>query len=221
MDPTFPDRRAAGRALAARLRHLAGPGTIVLGLPRGGLPVADEVSQVLNAPLGIVLVRKIGMPGNPELALGAIAGPEGRTQVLNAELVRFYGMDSADIEAQAAPERAELERRRRLWGASPSLKGKVVILVDDGIATGATMQAAIVAVRADLPLRIVVATPVAAKDSLDHISRSADEVICLSAPDSFSAVGNHYVRFQQLGDDDVRDILSAARSRLALTVAKA
>lgn len=220
VDQRFPDRRAAGCALARALRHLAGPDVIVLGLPRGGLPVADAVARDLKAPLDIVLVRKIGMPGNPELALGAIAGPEGKTQVLNAELVSLYGIDPATIEAQAAPERAELARRRKLWGTRlepGALQGKVVILVDDGIATGATMRAAAVAVRADHPRRIVVATPVAAPDALEQMSGLADEVVCLSAPMSFTAVGKHYASFPQLDDDEVRNILAAAGSAPAPT----
>lgn len=218
MDPNFPDRRAAGRALARQMQHLAGPDTVILGLPRGGLPVADEVAQALNAPLDIVSVRKIGMPMNPELALGAIAGPEGQTQVLNTELVRLYAIDADTIEAQAAPERAELARRRKLWGTRlqpGGLRGKVVVLVDDGIATGATMRAAIAAVRADHPRRVVVAAPVAAPDTLDLMSRLADEVICLSAPADFTAVGRHYASFPQLDDGDVRAILAAARPGLA------
>ena len=215
---TFPDRRAAGRALAQRLGHLAGPDTVVAGLPRGGLPVADEVARSLAAPLDIVLVRKIGMPGYPELALGAIAGPEGRSQVLNTALVGHYRIDAATIEAQAAPERAELARRGKLWGTGlrqGALRDKVVILVDDGIATGATAAAAIEAVRADHPRRIVVATPVAAPDAVDRLSRLADEVVCLSAPPGFSAVGLHYARFPQLDDAEVRDILAAAASRIS------
>lgn len=215
MAPTFPDRRAAGRVLARELRHLAGPDTIILGLPRGGLPVADEVARDLKAPLDIVLVRKIGMPGNPELALGAIAGPEGQSRVLNTELVNLHGIDAATIEAQAAPERAELARRRTLWGTRlppGALRGKVVILVDDGIATGATMRAAIAAVRADHPLRVVVATPVAAPGALDRMARLADEVVCLSAPVAFTSVGGHYSSFPQLCDEDVRVILAAAGS---------
>jgi putative phosphoribosyl transferase len=215
MGPTFPDRRAAGRELARALGHLAGPDTIILGLPRGGLPVADEVARDLKAPLDIVLVRKIGMPGNPELALGAIAGPEGQTRVLNAELVSLYGIDTAMIEAQAAPEQAELARRRELWGTRlqpGALRGKVVILVDDGIATGATMRAAIAAVRADHPLRVVIAAPVAAPDTLDQMAQLADEVVCLSAPVAFTAVGKHYTHFPQLCDEDVRAILAASGS---------
>ena len=221
MDSAFPDRRSAGQDLAQKLRHLAGPGVIVLGLPRGGLPVADEVARALNAPLDIVLVRKIGMPGNPELALGAIAGPEGRAMVLNTELVALYGIDAATIEAQAAPERMELARRSRLWGArlqAGALRDRVVILVDDGIATGATMQAAIAAIRADTPRRVVVATPVASPEALERISQLADEVVCLSAPFGFSAVGRHYVSFPQLRDEDVRRILDDAQSRSAPAV---
>lgn len=214
MAQAFPDRRAAGRELAQALRNLAGPDVIVLGLPRGGLPVADEVARHLHAPLDIVLVRKIGMPGNPELALGAIAGPEGDTMVLNSEVIDFYGISAATIEAQAALERAELARRRALWGARlqpGELKDKVVILVDDGIATGATMRAAIAAVRADQPRCVVVAAPVAAPDTLDLVSQLADDVVCLSAPAGFSAVGRHYADFPQLGDDEVRDILSGLK----------
>jgi putative phosphoribosyl transferase len=188
MTPPFPDRRAAGRKLAERLVHLAGAQTVVLGLPRGGVPVADEVARHLNAPLDIVLVRKIGMPMNPELALGAIAGPQGQTLVLNTELVEHYGIDPVTITAQAAPQRAELARRSALWGAHlhpGTLTGKTVILADDGIATGATMRAAIGAIRSSDPRRIIGATPVAAPDTLNHLSKLADEVICLHAPAKF------------------------------------
>jgi len=218
MAQVFLNRRTAGRTLADALLHLAGPETVVLGLPRGGLPVADEVARLLKAPLDIVLVRKIGMPGNPELALGAIAGPDGKNRFINAELARLSGIGAASIEAQAAPQRAELERRSKLWGAGlpqGALKGKQVILVDDGIATGATMQVAIAAVRADHPIRVVVATPVAAPDAAERITQLADEMVCLVKPAAFSAVGRHYENFPQLADDDVRTILTAARARLA------
>jgi putative phosphoribosyl transferase len=215
MTPPFPDRRAAGRRLAERLVHLAGAQTVVLGLPRGGVPVADEVARHLNAPLDIVLVRKIGMPMNPELALGAIAGPQGQTLVLNTELVEHYGIDPATITAQAAPQRAELARRSALWGAHlhpGTLTGKTVILADDGIATGATMRAAISAIRSSDPRRIIVATPVAAPDTLNQLSALADEVICLHAPANFIAVGQHYRCFVQVDDAQVLTILAAARS---------
>ncbi len=182
------------------------------------MPVADEVAQGLKAPLDLVLVRKIGMPRSPELALGAIAGPDGKTQVLNAELASLFGIDASTIDAQAAPERAELVRRHNLWGARlkpGALNGRVEILVDDGIATGATMQAAIAAVRDDHPVRVVVATPIAAPEALDRLSHYADEVICLSASPAFSAVGRHYESFPQLRDEDVRAILAASVSRPA------
>lgn len=214
MEARFPDRRAAGLALAERLRHLGGPGTVVLGLPRGGLPVAEEIARVLQVPLDIVLVRKIGMPGNPELALGAIAGPDGATIVLNDAIVAASGIDRPVIATQAAPERAELVRRGVLWGSRlqpGALRGKTVILVDDGIATGATMRAAIAAVRADAPARIVVAAPVAPPEALEVIAPLADEVVCLSTPRTFGAVGRHYLSFPQLGDGEVRRILDAAR----------
>lgn len=217
MGPTFSDRRSAGAELAQHLVRLAGrTDTVVLGLPRGGVPVAAEVALVLKAPLDIVLVRKIGTPSNPELALGAIAGPEGGVLVLNDEVVQGLQVKAKTIEALAVPQRSELARRRALWGtrlAPGELAGKVVILVDDGIATGATMRAAIAAVRADHPARIVVATPVAAREALDVLSPLADEVVCLSAPSSFMAVGHHYVYFPQVSDDEVRILLEASKSK--------
>ncbi|WP_137109988.1 phosphoribosyltransferase [Rhodobacter sp. SY28-1] len=214
MDARFPDRRAAGQALAPRLSHLRGPGTLVLGLPRGGVPVAAEVATALNAPLDILLVRKIGMPENPELALGAIAGPAGETLILNEALVLRSGLGPAGIEARAAPERAELARRRALWGGGVEMgavRGKTVILVDDGVATGATMRAAIAAVRSGEPARVVVATPVAPPDVVVALTGLADEVVCLFSPADFIAVGRHYALFPQLQDDEVRRILGAAR----------
>ncbi|WP_136646266.1 phosphoribosyltransferase [Tabrizicola sp. YIM 78059] len=209
----FADRRAAGRALAERLAPLAGTDVVVLALPRGGLPVADEVARALGAPLDLVLVRKIGMPGNPELALGAIAGPGGQTMVLNEELVAAFGIDRDTIEAQAAPQRVELERRRKLWGgrlAPGALRGKTVVLVDDGIATGATMRAAIAAVRADKPAQVIVAAPVAPPDVVAAMETLADQVVCLYMPREFTAVGLHYASFPQLDDEEVRRILAAA-----------
>ncbi|WP_135448385.1 phosphoribosyltransferase [Tabrizicola caldifontis] len=209
----FADRRAAGRALAERLAPLAGTDVVVLALPRGGLPVADEVARALGAPLDLVLVRKIGMPGNPELALGAIAGPGGQTLVLNEELVAAFGIDRDTIEAQAAPQRVELERRRKLWGgrlAPGALRGKTVVLVDDGIATGATMRAAIAAVRADRPAQVIVAAPVAPPDVVAAMETLADQVVCLYMPREFTAVGVHYASFPQLDDEEVRRILAAA-----------
>lgn len=222
MGPTFSDRRSAGIELAQQLMHLAGrPDTIILGLPRGGVPIAAEVAYALKAPLDIMLVRKIGARSNPELALGAIAGPEGQVLVQNSDVAAAENLDATDIEVLAAPERVELARRRALWGARlqpGALANKRVILVDDGIATGATMRAAIAAVRADHPAWIVVATPVSARDALDQMSRLADEVVCLSAPSSFMAVGHHYVRFPQVSDDEVRTLLEGAKSSVGPVV---
>ena len=215
MEP-FADRRAAGRALADRLAAFRGAETIVLGLPRGGLPVADEVARALGAELDIVLVRKIGMPGNRELALGAIAGPDGGTMVLNEALLRRCGIDREGIEAQAGPERAELRRRRALWGSRlepGALRARRVILVDDGIATGATMRAAIGAVRAEGPAEVIVAAPVAAPEVLEALGRLADRVVCLRAPPGFTAVGRHYASFPQLDDTEVQAILAGRPQR--------
>jgi putative phosphoribosyl transferase len=212
MTPRFHDRISAGRELARALAAFGGPDTVVLGLPRGGLPVAAEVARALNAGLEVVLVRKIGMPFDSELALGAIAGPEGQSIVLNPGLVRALGIDDAGIEALARPARAELARRRALWGTRlqpGALAGKRVILVDDGIATGATMRAAIAAVRAERPAQIVVATPVAAPSALAELHGLADDLICLHAPQGFVAVGTHYARFPQVEDDEVRALLDS------------
>lgn len=179
----FKDRKEAGQQLAQQLKHYAGrPDVIVLGLPRGGVPIAFEVANELQAPLDVFLVRKLGLPGQPELAMGAIAS--GNVQVLNEDVVRWTGVPSRVIEAVAQHERAELDRRERRYrgGRSPlQLAGKVVILVDDGLATGSTMQAAVQAVRELSPSRIVVAAPVGAPDSCHALGRVADEVVGLLA----------------------------------------
>lgn len=219
MAQDFPDRQSAGRQLARRLGHLAGrTDTVVLGLPRGGLPVAAEVARTLDAPLGLVLVRKIGVPLNPELALGAVAGPKGQWLVLNDALVNRLGLTRQAVQRLAAEPRAELARRSRLWGAgldTEALRGKQVIVVDDGIATGATMAAALAALRQGAPARLIVAVPAAANDSLHRLSQAADEVICLHSPEFFTAVGAHYADFPQVADEEVRNLLEAARTRPA------
>lgn len=213
----FSDRRAAGIALAQHMDRYRGRRAVVLGLPRGGLPVADEVARALGLPLDIMLVRKIGAPGNPELAVAAVAGAGGRVLVLNEGLARSFGLDAAGIEDLAAPQRAELARRRALWlgdrGAA-DLASKIAILVDDGMATGATMRAAVKAARAQGAAEVVVAVPVGAADTVADLSGLADKVICLSQPDPFIAVGGHYSDFPQVSDTEVRDILDAAASRL-------
>ena len=217
MTERYADRRSAGIALAKRLARYRGREAVILGLPRGGLPVAAELAEALDLPLDIVLVRKIGVPGNPELALAAVAGPEGRTLALNRELATAFGLDARGIEDLAVPQRAELARRRQLWlgaSAGAGLAGKIAILVDDGMATGATMRAAIAAVREQAPAQVVVAVPVAASDAVAALRGIVDQVVCLSRPEPFIAVGAHYARFPQVSDAEVRDILDAAASRV-------
>ena len=205
----FPDRHAAGRELAERLRKYAGrDDVLVLALPRGGVPVAYEVAEALGAPLDLFLVRKLGTPGHRELAMGAIAS--GGVRVLNEEVVRWYGITPRDIEFVAEEEQRELERREAAYreGRPPvPVKGKVVILIDDGLATGSTMKAAVQAVKALGPTRVVVAVPVGARDTCAEISSIASEVVCARMPEPFSAVGQWYLDFDQTTDEEVKDLL--------------
>ncbi len=207
----FLNRVDAGRQLATRLEKFADRSdVIVLGLPRGGIPVANEVAARLKAPLDVFLVRKLGVPGHPELAMGAIA--EGGVQVLSHDLIHELGIPHALVEQVAARERLELERRDALYRgerrATP-VRDRTVILVDDGLATGSTMQAAILALRQRGPARIVVAVPVGARETCDSLGRSADEVVCLATPEPFNAVGLWYEEFSQTSDDEVRRLLKA------------
>ncbi len=205
----FPDRRAAGRDLAERLRKYAGRSdVVVLALPRGGVPIAYEVAEALGAPLDLFLVRKLGTPGHRELAMGAIAS--GGVRVLNDEVVRWYGIPPSVIDAVARQEQQELERREEVYreGRPPApLEGRVVILVDDGLATGSTMRAAVRAVKAQRPSRVVVAVPVGARETCADLGHITDEVICARMPEPFSAVGQGYVYFNQTTDDEVRQLL--------------
>lgn len=209
MRTLFPDRTAAGRALGAAVRERwTGPVPVVLGLPRGGVPVAAEVAVALDAPLDVLVVRKLGMPGHPELALGAIAS--GGIQVLNPEVLRLHGLDEAVVERVAARERRELERREEAFrGARPHLElaSRPVVLVDDGLATGATARAAVDAVRTTSPSRVVVAVPVGAPDAVALLQEVADEVVCLHAPRNFGAVGVYYRDFTQTTDAQVQQLL--------------
>ncbi len=210
----FQDRIEAGRALAWALRDYARrPDVIVLALPRGGVPVAFEVARELGAPLDVFVVRKLGTPGQEELALGAIAS--GGTRVLNNEVVDNLRISREAIDAVSRREQAELERRERQFrGEKPPLdvSGKTVILIDDGLATGSTMRAAIAALRAKGPARIVVAVPVAAASTCDRLRFEADEMICLFAPEEFYAVGEWYRDFSQTTDEEVRELLQRAES---------
>lgn len=206
----FQDRHDAGRQLSAKLQKYAGePDVVVLGLPRGGVPVAAEVARALHAPLDVLVVRKLGVPGHEELAMGAIA--PGDAQVLNQEVVNHLGITDQAIREAAARERAELERRQRAYrGNRPplELRGKVVILVDDGLATGASMRAAVGAVRAQGPRRVVVASPVASGDSCAELGREVDEIVCGETPTFFTAVGQWYEDFSPTTDEEVRDALA-------------
>ena len=207
----FADRAAAGRALADPLRQYAGRGdVVVLALPRGGVPVAVEVAAAIGAPLDLFLVRKLGTPGHHELAMGAIAS--GGIRVVNADIVHRYGMTQAAIEAVAEEEQQELERRDAVYreGRAPlPLEGRAVILIDDGLATGSTMRAAVQAVRQRNPARVVVAVPVGARETCDELSALADEVVCARMPEPFYSVGQWYLDFGQTTDEDVRRLLRA------------
>jgi predicted phosphoribosyltransferase len=209
----FRDRAEAGRVLAEQLRRYAGrDDVVVLGLPRGGVPVAYEVARRLGAPLDVFLVRKLGVPGHEELAFGAIAS--GGTRVLNRELVDDLGLTQAVIDAVETRERRELERRERAYRDGrppPDLTGRTVILVDDGLATGSTMLAAVQAVRQYDPARVVVAVPVADPDVCASLERVADEAACAITPQPMRAVGVWYDDFSQTTDDEVRELLARAR----------
>jgi predicted phosphoribosyltransferase len=207
----FEDRREAGRALAARLRTYAGrPDVVVLALPRGGVPVAFPVAEALDAPLDLFLVRKLGTPGHRELAMGAIAS--GGVRVLNDEVVNWYGISPEAIDAVAREEERELMRREAAYREDRDgvpLEGRVVILIDDGLATGSTMMAAVKAVRQRNPARVIVAVPVGAPDTCEALSTVADEVVCMRTPEPFSAVGQWYLDFDQTSDEEVRQLLRA------------
>jgi predicted phosphoribosyltransferase len=206
----FRDRREAGRLLAARLAHYRGrPDVLVLALPRGGVPVGYEVARALGAPLDVFLVRKLGVPGHEELAMGAVAS--GGVQVLNDDVIAGLGLSERVVAAVTARELQELERRERLYrGARPprEVHGRTVILVDDGLATGATMRAAIHALRRRGAARIVVAVPVAPLPTCAELRAEADEVVCLFTPEPFFAVGLWYEDFTQTSDDEVRALLA-------------
>jgi putative phosphoribosyl transferase len=209
MDQQFADRREAGKELAAKLRYLANrDDVVVLALPRGGVPVAFEVAEALDAALDIFLVRKLGLPGYAELAMGAIAS--GGVRVLNEDVVRWYGVSDRAIEAVAREEQRELERREREYRRGlplADLRNRVVILVDDGLATGSTMRAAVEAVRQHGPARVVVAVPVGAPSTCEEFADVTDETVCARTPEAFSAVGQWYRDFSQTTDEEVHELL--------------
>ena len=216
----FRDRADAGRMLAARLAaYTYRPDVLVLALPRGGVPVGYEVARALGAPLDVYIVRKLGVPGYEELAMGAIA--TGGAPVLNQEVVNSLHIPPSIIEAVAAREQRELERREHLYRGNrppPAVRGRTVILVDDGLATGATMRAAIAALRRQQPARLVIAVPVASRETCDALRPEVDEVVCAMTPEPFHAVGLWYEDFAPTTDDEVRDLLDrAARAQPVAT----
>jgi putative phosphoribosyl transferase len=213
----FRDRTEAGAALASKLTRYRGqPSVRVLALPRGGVPVAFEVAQALHAPLDVFSVRKLGLPDHPEVAMGAIA--TGGVRVLNASLVQMLQIPDAVIEAIAAREQNELQRRERAYrGNLPPLdvRGRTVILVDDGLATGATMRAAVQAARKLGAARVVVAVPIGARETCEEFRAEADETVCAYTPEPFHAVGQWYADFSETTDDEVHALLDRTRHAAA------
>ena len=208
MPLVFQDRRDAGRQLAKALKAYAGdPSVLVLALPRGGVPVAYEVARTLHAPLDIYVVRKLGAPGHRELAMGAIA--IGGVRVLNADVIEALGISPTVVDFVAARELVELERQQRTYRGDapfPDLGGRTVIVVDDGLATGSTMRAAVRALRHSKPKQIVIAVPVGAQDTVKNLREEA-EVVCLNEPPDFQAVSLWYEDFSQTSDEEVRSLL--------------
>src|SRR4051812_45984034 len=220
VDLPFRDRAAAGRILAAKLSAYAErPDVLVFGLPRGGLPVAFEVAQVLHAPLDVFLVRKLGLPGHEELAMGAIAQSPEAGQVLrvtNDDVLRGLNIPRRTLDEVTEAEAGELQRRLRQYRDDhppPDARGKIVILIDDGLATGSTMRAAATALRQQDPRAVVVAVPVAASSTCEEFRSLVDNVVCAVTPEPFYAVGQWYQAFDQTSDEEVRDLLSRAADR--------
>jgi predicted phosphoribosyltransferase len=218
----FENRRVAGRRLAAKLMQYAGRGDVmVLALPRGGVPVGYEVARALGAPLDVFIVRKLGVPGHEELAMGAVAS--GGVMVVNRDLMASLGISQDELAAVAERELAELERRQHLFrvgGAVPEVSGRLVILVDDGLATGSTMLAAIAALRKLGPERIVVAVPVASPPTCRELASQVDEIVCAATPEPFFGVGQFYDDFTQTTDEEVRALLHEARGVSAAKAAR-
>jgi putative phosphoribosyl transferase len=208
----FDDRHQAGRLLAQRLVHLSEQKPIVLALPRGGVPVGFEIAKVLKAPLDVILVRKIGVPGQPELALGAVVDGTRPHTIVNHELMDSLEISEDYLCQQTEKQLAEIDRRRTMYlGDRPYLRisGRTVIVVDDGVATGATVLAALEAVRRAKPQHIVLAVPVAPPPSVKELSEQVDELVCLLAPAWFGAISRFYIDFHQIGDDEVVAYLAA------------
>jgi putative phosphoribosyl transferase len=216
MSMRFLNRQDAGRQLGANLAVFVKDGSVlVLGLPRGGVPVAYEVARALDAPLDVFVVRKLGVPGHRELAMGAIA--RGGLRVLNKDVIEAFGISPVGVESVADRELLEIERQERTFRGNapfPELSGRTIIVVDDGLATGSTMRAAVGALRRSDPARIIVAIPVAAAETVRRLHREADGVVCLSTPLDFHAVSMWYNDFSQTSDEEVRSLLEAGAAVL-------
>lgn len=212
----FRDRRDAGRKLAEKLQYYAGRADVVIfALPRGGVPVAYEVALALNALLDIFIVRKLGLPGREELAIGAIAS--GGIRVLNDDIIRLLDIPEKVIDLVAQRELQEVQRRERIYRGdrpAPEIRNRTLILIDDGLATGASMRAAVTGLRAQQPARIVVAVPAAAQEVCEEFRREVDEMLCLITPEPFYGVGRWYEDFSQISDDEVRRLLEEANRQL-------
>ncbi len=210
----FRDREAAGRRLAARLEHYRGrEDVLVLALPRGGVAVGYEIALALGCPLDIIIIRKIGFPGQPELAVGAVA--ETGAVVLNENIIAMGRVSREYIDGEAEALRGEIARRKELYRGGegvPPVKGKTVIVVDDGVATGATMKAAIAALKEERPARLVAALPVSSRESEEEIGRMVEEWVCLSTPEEFLSIGSFYEDFAQVSDEEVVELLRKARA---------
>jgi putative phosphoribosyl transferase len=214
MNPRFRDRKDAGQQLARKLQQYAGrPDVIVLALPRGGVPVGFEIARALDLPLDVFVIRKLGLPWQEELAIGALAS--GGVRFLDQDLIRAAGVSEEDIRRITAIEQDELARREKSYRGDrefPDLTGKTVLLVDDGLATGSTMRVAVAALRQEGPARIVVAVPVASPETCEDFRDIADDIICAITPERFYAVGLWYADFSQTEDDEVHRLLKQARS---------
>ena len=208
----FADRRDAGLQLAEKLKHYTGKGVLILALPRGGVVIGSEIASTISAPLDVLIVRKIGFPGQEELAIGAVS--ETGSVVLNQQLIYTSGVTTKYIEDEIAAHSDEIERRIRLYRDGrplEKLEGKTIILVDDGVATGATMKAAIAALKGQNIAKLIVAIPVSPITTADELKTMADEFICLSTPPDFISVGNYYKKFYQVTDDEVVEILNGLK----------
>jgi predicted phosphoribosyltransferase/predicted alpha/beta-hydrolase family hydrolase len=217
----FPSREAAGRMLARRLMSYAGANVVVLGIPRGGLPVAKEVADALGAPLDVIVVRKLGAPGQAELGIGAVVDGDHPRAIFNQEILEYLGVPDGYVDAEVGRQLKEVKRREAAYRAGRAkipLAGKTVIVVDDGIATGSSVRAALRGVRREKPKQLVLAVPVAPVESVEALRGEADEIVCLETPGNFFAVGQFYRDFHQVTDDEVKEILRAERPAEARSI---